>query len=128
MAIQTNELPDFNREETYSIVMLLLFVYKDHPRYSTMSELSTILDHDNFVKFIRYYEGQTIQVPTIEEISKSLKALMMYQYYDVEKMSWEEALCLAGFNREDGKTARRLLAAFRQSIKKYRIGGLSDDQ
>jgi hypothetical protein len=108
--------------DVYSIVLLLLFLLKDNPRYSTMSELSYILDHENFLKFINYYAGQTIEIPTIDEINSTLRVFVLYQYYIVEKEDWKIALHKAGFNPSESLTARTLLIKFNDLMENYKIG------
>lgn len=117
-------LNDLNSEDTYSIALLLLFIFSRNERYSTLSELAYILDHDNFVKFIKYYEGQTITVPTKDEITKSLRVLMLYQYYVIEEKGWKESLVKAGFSEDETYTAQRLLTSFKKSVEDYKIGDI----
>lgn len=113
---------NLNKEDEYSAALMLLFVSKDNPRYSTLSELSYILDHDNFIKFIKYYEGQTISIPPIKETQKSLRMLMMYEYYVVEKLPWREALSKSGFEEEESVAVRQMLKTLKHSIDKYKVG------
>lgn len=117
-----SNIPELEKDDIYSITLLLLFVFKDDPKYSTLSELSYILDHENFIKFIKYYEGQTITIPPIKQISQSLRILLLYQYYIVEKMPWGKALSKAGFEPDENVSARRLLYSLKKSIEKYKIG------
>lgn len=121
----TNTIKDIeflNKEDTYSVALLLLFIFKDDPKYSTISELSYILDHENFMKFIQYFAGQTVKVPSTDELSKSLKVLMLYQYYIVDELDWKTALHKAGFVDEETYTAQRMLKFFRDKINDYKIG------
>ena len=119
-----DDIKGLDKEDTYSITLLLLFVFSRNPKYSSLSELAYILDQDNFLKFIKYYEGQTITIPTMNEISKNLKVLMIYQYYVVDKLPWREALVKAGFDETESYSAQRLLYAFRKTIDDYMIGDL----
>lgn len=128
MSNSLNDIEGLDKKDTYSIALLLLFVFSRNPKYTTLSELAYILDQDNFLNFIKYYEGQTITVPTIEEISKNLKILMIYQYYVIDKLEWKEALHKAGFDDSESYSAQRLLYAFRQTIEDYKIGDLFDEK
>lgn len=122
----SKDITILSQEDTYSLVLLLLYVCKDNPRYSTLNELAYILDHDSFMNFIKYYEGQTIQIPPIDEILDSLRLLALFQYYKVEKLPWKDSLELAGYNSEEGISAKHKLIRFIKHIDKYkyRIGGL----
>lgn len=121
----TNTIKDIeflNKEDTYSVALLLLFIFKDDPKYSTISELSYILDHENFMKFIQYFAGQTVKIPSTDELSKSLKVLMLYQYYVIDELDWKVALHKSGFTDEETYTAQRMLKFFRDKINDYKVG------
>lgn len=116
-----------NKQDTYSMTLLLLMASSDNPRYETLNELPFVLDNpEQFKKFIKYYEGQTIEVPSLSDISDSLKLLVLFQYYNVEKLSWHDALAKAGFDISETASARIKLNAFINQIEKYdyRLGGL----
>lgn len=115
---------DLSVEDTYSTALMLLFIFSKNDRYSTLSELAYILDHDNFMKFIKYYEGQTITIPSQEEITKSLRVLMLYQYYVIEQRGWKESLTKSGFSEDETYTAQRLLTSFKKSVEDYKIGDM----
>lgn len=51
------------------------------PQYSYLPELFAIIDFDNFVDLCNFCGGETIQVPTIDELNKSLTALQWF--YDI---------------------------------------------
>lgn len=120
--VTNNNFPDLKENDLYSTAMLLLFAFSDNPKYSTLCELSYILDHDSFMKFIKYYAGQTITVPSLPDVTKALRTLMLYQYYVVEGIDWKDAISKAGFNPDESFTARRLLMSFRKSADQYKIG------
>lgn len=124
--MKSNDLPDLGKNDVYSLVLLTLFVMGDDPRYSSLSELSYILDQDNFIKFIKYFAGQTIAIPNVKQISQSLRVILLYQYYVVDRESWQKSLSKAGFEPEDNMSARRLLHSFKQAIEDYRIGDFFD--
>lgn len=117
------DLHMIKEEDSYSLAMMLLYMMKDNPRYSTLSELSYILDHNNFINFIKYYEGQTITIPTMKEVKVALRTLLLYQYYKVENIPWKEAIEKAGYEPDEVRSAERYLSYFIKSLDKYRIGG-----
>lgn len=116
-----SDISDLNLEDTYSIALLLLYVFKGTPRYSTLSELAYVLDHQNFINFLKYFEGQTITIPSTEEVTKSLKLLLLYQYNVVEGVDWRDALKKAGFEQSETHTARGLLTKFKQVYEEYNL-------
>ena len=76
------------------------------PEYSTLSELCYVLDGDNLSKFLRYFGGMTIKVPTLREMRLLLQGLLLYQYVNIEEGEYNEALkALANeFTEEEIKT------------------------
>lgn len=110
-------------EDTMSTALALLYSLKGIPEYSIMSELPYILDYDNFVKFIKYYEGRTIRIPTFDEISQMFKILTLYQKSRVEGLPWAEALKSSGYSQEESLSCRSKLSAFESLLKSQEIGG-----
>lgn len=94
-----NNLPvnlnGLEKQDVYSVATALLYLLKDSPKHSIVSELFYILDYDNFLKLIKYYGGREIRIPSIDEITDLLKVLLVYQYRVVEEIPWREALAKA---------------------------------
>lgn len=129
MDILENSLSCLNKDDTYSMMLMMLYASNDNPRYSTLSELAYILDHDSFIKFIKYYEGQTIEVPTLQQTIDSLRLLMLFQYYKVEKKEWHEAIRLSGFPDSESFSAKHKLDKFCNQLERYdcKLGGILND-
>lgn len=125
MSSLPRNLPDLDNEDLYSMAMMLLYASKDNPKYSTLSELIFILDHNNFLNFIKYFEGQTIEIPSLSDISDSLRALLLYQYVEIEHQDFYQALEIVGIPREQSREARKILNNFKKTVEKYnyKIGG-----
>lgn len=119
-----------DKQDTYSVALLLLYASSDNPRFSTLNELIYILDYDSFMKFMKYFEGQTIQVPTMKEMTNSLRLLMLFQYSKVDKMSWHEALKLSGFSPDESYSAKHKLDRLCSQLDRfnYKLGGLINKQ
>lgn len=77
-------------------MLFVLFKLRDIPEYSTLSELSFVLDKDNFLKLCEYFGGLTIQIPSISELQSIVYSLTLYQYVNVEGKTLDEALKLIG--------------------------------
>jgi len=120
------ELSILNKDDTYSMMMLLLYANSDNPKMSLLNELIYVLDHDSFIKFITLFEGQTIEIPPIEQMVDSLRLLQLFQLHKVEKIGWHEALVQAGFSVEDSISAKHKLDKFCNQLetKNYRLGSL----
>jgi len=120
------KLSNINKDDTYSMLLMLLYASSDNPRYSTLNELCYVLDHDNFLNFIKYYEGQTITVPNMHELEESLRVLALFQYYKVEALDWRDSLEKSGFLVSESSGARLKLNKFLSQLDKnnYKLGGL----
>ena len=114
------------KEDVYSLMMILLYASDDNPRYSAINELAYLLDKDSFLNFIKFYEGQTIKVPTLEDLRTSLQILLLFQYYKIEKQNWHDALQNAGFDPEETFSAKRKLIKFMEYIDNHnlKLGGI----
>lgn len=85
-------LNSLSKTDIYSIMLFTLYKLQDIPEYSTLSELCYILDNDNLTKFLSYYGGMTIKVPTLKELRLVLQTLLLYQYVNVEQGDFNEGL------------------------------------
>ena len=53
----------------------------DVPEFSWLPELFSIVGHDSLIKLCKYAGGETIRIPTLDELSESIDAIQ--QFYDV---------------------------------------------
>ena len=77
-------LNELHKPDVYSLLLFTLFKLKDSPEYSTLSELSYTLDHNNLLNFLALFGGTTIKVPTIRELKLVLYALDAYRKVNFE--------------------------------------------
>lgn len=122
----TNELNMLSSDDAYSLALMLLYTVKDNPKYSTLSELSYLLDRKSFLNFIKYYEGQTITIPSFNSIKVMLRVILLYQYYKVQGRSWHESVKLAGFESDEVRSAERYLTQFIKMLETYKTGDTRD--
>ena len=90
------ELANLKKADIYSLILFALFRLRDIPEYSTLSQLSFVLDHDSLLKLCEYFGGLTIKIPTIEELESIVYSLVLYQYVNIEHMEYNEAIKLIG--------------------------------
>lgn len=81
-----------NKTDVYSLLLFTLYKLKDTPEYSTLSELCYILEGDNLIKFLSYFGGMTIKIPTLREMRLLLQGLLLYQNVNIEEGDYNEAL------------------------------------
>lgn len=109
--------------DLYFVSMMLMYLQKEDSKYSTLAELSYILDQSSFLNLIWYYEGQTIKIPTKKQLSESLRLILCYYYYDIKKLPWTDVFHKLGLEY-DVKTSRRLKAKmswFRKNLKDMKL-------
>lgn len=87
-----DSLNALSKTDVYSILLFTLYKMQDLPEYSTLSELCYILDSDNLTKFLSYYGGMTIKIPTLKDFRLIVQTLLLYQYVNVEGGDFNEAL------------------------------------
>lgn len=123
MVENVNEIiSKLQKKDIYAILCSFLYDLKDVPEYATLSELCYLLDTESFLHLINYFSGQTIKIPTKQEFSDLMQVLLLFQYYEVEKRPWKDAVQLAGFSSSHGKSAKNKLAKLKETVKKYNFG------
>ena len=87
-----NSLDKLSKKDVYSLLLFVLFKCRDIPELATISKLVYLLDEENFLKLIKYFSGQTITIPTIEDIRKLIYLLIMYQEVEINKSDIAESI------------------------------------
>lgn len=80
-----DKLNDLTEKDTYSLIMFALYKLKDDPKYSTLSELTYLLDKNSLMTMLEYFGGMTITIPSIQELRELFNALVMYNDVKIEK-------------------------------------------
>ena len=103
----TAALQNLSKNDIYSLMLFTLFKLKDDPKYSTLSELCYILDGDNLTRFLKYFGGLTIKIPTLRDMRLLTQTLLLYQYVnideDVDFKKALEAVCGDEFTADEVK-------------------------
>lgn len=86
------ELDNLTESDIYSLMLFALYKTNELPEYSSLSQLSYILDKPNLLKLCEYYGGTTIRIPTISELELLLNSLLVFQLVDIEGKSLDEVL------------------------------------
>lgn len=85
-------LSRLTKPDIYSLMLFVLFKLKDTNEYSSLSQLSYILDKDNLLKLCEFYGGTTITIPTIEDLEAVFNALLLYQEVNIEKQDFDKMI------------------------------------
>lgn len=79
-------------EETFMLSLILLAHMHDDKKYENLSELIFLFDnYKGFKQFIKYYEGTSIDVPTIKELKQALRLLALFQKVKIDKKDFDHA-------------------------------------
>lgn len=85
--MKTSKKADFDKlhlSDIYSLMLFVLFKIRDIPEYSVLSEMCYILDGNNMTRFLAYFAGKTIKIPTEKEFATLANALLLYQYINID--------------------------------------------
>lgn len=124
MKKETKEkLQSMQIDDVYSLLLFALYKIKDIPEYSVLSELSYILDGDTLFKFMEYFGGRTIRIPTLTEFKVVTEALLLYQYVNIEGISFNQALKLLDTSETSLKDIRLCYAKMIDILNNYKVVG-----
>ena len=124
MKKETKEkLQSMQMTDVYSLLLFALYKIKDIPEYSVLSELAYILDGDALFKFMEYFGGRTITVPTLAEFKVVTEALLLYQYVNMEGISFNQALKLLDTSESSLKDIKSCYTKMVDILNTYKIVG-----
>lgn len=112
-------LEELDKKDIYSLILFTLYRLKEIPEYSTLSELVYVLDNENFIKFLNYFGGQTIRVPTVQELSDVLDALIVYEQQQHSDNSLPEIMSEIGLDNKNRDAVVRCLRVISELMEKY---------
>lgn len=101
------ELNQLKETDIYSMLLFVLYQMKNLPEYSVLSELAYVLDKQNLLNLCEYFGGLTVTIPTIDELESLLNSLLMYQYIEIEGLTYDEAISKIGFNSFDLRKVKK---------------------
>ena len=120
MAIK-NELQKLKQIDIWSLMLFVLYNFQSIPEYSALSELAYILDEKSLLKLCEYFGGQTIRVPTIDQLEETIYGMLLYQYVDIEKIPMEEALLLLRADKSKEKAIKNCYKSLKYVLSNYEI-------
>lgn len=78
--MKNNNLP-ITEELDFHYLLTLMPPLHSLPEYSWLPELFSIIGYESLVKLCQYAGGETIKIPTLEQLVTSIEALQIF--YDV---------------------------------------------
>lgn len=116
-----NDLDILQSNDIYSLALFTLYKLSDNSKYSTISEIPYIIDKDSLFRFLKFYGGHTIAVPTVEELVSTTRLLVAYQQLKVLGRSFKDSLKCAGidYNIKDVPLIKKRLYEIETIILAY---------
>jgi hypothetical protein len=115
------ELNQLRTNDTYSLILFVLYKLRNVPEYSGVSELAYVLDESNFLNLCEYFGGLTITIPTVKEIKDIVDALLLYQYVDIDGVEYNEAIESIGFDSSQLRHVKKIYRNIKEIIKEYNL-------
>jgi hypothetical protein len=115
----SKELNNLTEADIYSLMLFVLYKTNELPEYSSLSQLSYILDKENLLKLCEYYGGTTIRIPTIRELELLLNSLLVYQLVDIENNPLDEILESMRIKTGSNTEIKRNYFVIKELLSKY---------
>lgn len=71
----------YTEELDFHYLLTLMPALEEIPAFSWLPELFAIIGHEKLIELCKYAGGETIQIPTLQELSDAVEC--MQWYYDV---------------------------------------------
>ena len=126
MRIKT-ELAKLKSIDIYAFMLFALYKIQGIPEYSTISELAYGLDKENLLKLWEYFGGLTIKIPTTDELESIVYALILYQYVDIDKMPFEQAIKIIGHTSDEKRTVKANYLKIKEILNNYELSERQKD-
>ena len=107
-----------NLSDFYFIVHLIINKLSDNKDRKIIPELCYLLDKKSLLNLITYFEGETITIPTKEEIIDSINLIELYYQINIKKININDAIVkVYGDSLSDDK--KLIIATNYINISKY---------
>lgn len=118
-----NNLDTLKKNDIYSLMLFVLYKFKNVPEYSTLSELTYVLDINNLLRLCELYGGTIIKIPTIQEMEEILNALLLYQKVNLENKDFNEVLNSFELTLNEKRKLIKLYEQLCEVLKNYTFDG-----
>ena len=119
MAEIKEKLSSLEQRDIYSLGLFCLYKLIGTSEYSSISELAYVLDKKNMLNLCEYFGGQTITIPTIEEVESVIRALLLYQYIKIEHYTYEDAADLLQCDPSELRAAKAVYHKLEDILDDY---------
>lgn len=85
----TNKKLPITEELDFAYLLELMPPLHDTPEFSWLPELFAIIGHERLLSLCKFAGGETIRIPTVEELQDSLEALQWFYDIHINKTKTE---------------------------------------
>lgn len=120
MSILTTKNSDIDKlkdNDILSIALFALYKMRELPEYSTLCELSYVVDKDSLLSLCEFFGGMTIKIPTIKELKIVLYAMSIY--VQAQKCVCDCESALKGVPKQYRRDVRRAFYSLVEVLKDY---------
>ena len=86
------KLNKLKEPDLYSLMLFVLYKLHNIPEYSTLSNLSFLLEKDHLLKMCDLFGGTTIYITTITELEEIIYALSLFYQVNVNKKQYNKVI------------------------------------
>lgn len=122
----TAALNAMSKDDIYSMMLFILYKLKESPDCLALSELCYIINNDSLNKFLRYYGGMTITIPTLEELKTVLQALYLYEYVNIDGGDFKDGLKVVSGDMYNPETIKEIYVKVVEVMSDYEFKRDSD--
>ena len=114
-----SSIENLKQADFYSVLLFALYKMNEIPEYSSLSQMAYVLDQKNLLNFFEYFGGQTIKVPTIQELESLVYSLLLYQYVKIDGMEYENAIEIIGHKSCELRQVKKKYNALCKVLENY---------
>ena len=71
--------------------------------------------------FYNLFGGQTIRIPTLNEIFSVMNLVLLYQYVEIDKIDFDDAIAQIGFKSSELRNIKLAYAKIKEVLKDYKF-------
>lgn len=79
-------------QSDFHYLLSLMPPLHDIPEFAILPELFSIVGHSKLISMCRYMGGETVRIPTLEELTTSVEALQWYYDIYIQKKKTVDSL------------------------------------
>lgn len=119
--VHNDNLLTLREMDVYSMSLFILYKLTQIPEYSITSELPYVLKKEDLFNFCNLFGGQTIRVPTLDELFSVMNLVLLYQYVEIDKIPYDDAISQIGFKSSELRNVKVAYNKMREVLKDYKF-------